>query len=108
VNQYFQYYRLRPEEASRNAAVAAYKTDADIIRQEHEFIRDDEADHTADASASARGKRWEAELAKKYWDRLYKEYALADTSRYREGQLGLRWRTEQEVCACSCEVCCIN
>jgi hypothetical protein len=25
---------------------------------------------------------------------LFKEYAIVDLARYREGQLGLRWRTE--------------
>lgn len=33
----------------------------------------------------------------KYYKKLFKEYALADLSRYREGKLGLRWRTEREV-----------
>jgi protein FRA10AC1 len=30
---------------------------------------------------------------------LFKEYALADMSRYKEGKIGLRWRTEREVIA---------
>ena len=29
--------------------------------------------------------------------RLFKEYAIADLSRYKEGAVGLRWRTEAEV-----------
>ena len=29
--------------------------------------------------------------------RLFKEYAIADLSRYKEGAVGLRWRTETEV-----------
>jgi protein FRA10AC1 len=28
---------------------------------------------------------------------LFKEYVLADMSRYEEGKVGLRWRTEKEV-----------
>jgi protein FRA10AC1 len=40
---------------------------------------------------------WEQRLAKRYWERLFKEYVVADLSRYREGDIGLRWRTEQEV-----------
>lgn len=39
----------------------------------------------------------EEKLAKHYWDRLYKEYAIADLSRYKERKLGLRWRSEREV-----------
>ncbi|CAM9306421.1 unnamed protein product, partial [Phaeothamnion confervicola] len=38
-------------------------------------------------------------MALKYYRRLYKEYALADLSRYTEGKVGLRWRTESEVIA---------
>lgn len=40
---------------------------------------------------------WERRLAKKYYDKLFKEYAIADLSRYEEGAVGLRWRTEREV-----------
>ena len=29
--------------------------------------------------------------------KLYKEYAIADLSRHREGKVGLRWRTQKEV-----------
>jgi len=36
-------------------------------------------------------------MAWKYYTRLFKEYALADLSRYTEGKIGLRWRTEAEV-----------
>ena len=36
-------------------------------------------------------------MALKYYQRLCKEYAICDLSRYREGAVGLRWRTEREV-----------
>lgn len=29
--------------------------------------------------------------------KLFKEYAIADLSRYKEGRVGLRWRTQEEV-----------
>lgn len=29
--------------------------------------------------------------------KLFREYAVADLSRYKEGKVGLRWRTQQEV-----------
>jgi hypothetical protein len=29
--------------------------------------------------------------------KLFKEYAIADLSRYRQGRVGLRWRTQREV-----------
>lgn len=55
--------------------------------------------------------RWRRRLAKKYYDKLFKEYALADLKHYKDGRIGFRWRTEQEVRAeagqCS-EVECIT
>jgi protein FRA10AC1 len=32
-----------------------------------------------------------AKLAKRYYDRLYREYCIADLSRYKESKIGLRW-----------------
>lgn len=59
-----------------------------MVRENHRFLwRDeDEEDMT-----------WEKELAKKYYDKLFKEYCIADLSRYKENKFGFRWRTEQEV-----------
>lgn len=36
-------------------------------------------------------------MAKRYVSKLFKEYALADLSRCKQGQVGLRWRVEREV-----------
>eukprot|EP00124_Ichthyophonus_hoferi_P001754 Ihof_evm4s101 gene=Ihof_evmTU4s101 len=64
------------------------KTDMDVIKDEHRFLwtSEDEVDLT-----------WEKQLAKKYYDKLYKEYCIADLSRYKDGQIGLRWRTKMEL-----------
>ena len=40
---------------------------------------------------------WEARLAKRYYEKLFKEYALADLSKYKEGRIAMRWRNEKEV-----------
>eukprot|EP00884_Botryococcus_braunii_P003073 jgi/Botrbrau1/12767/Bobra.0238s0006.1 len=64
------------------------KSDHEVLRQSYRFIRDGEDD--------AEGG-WEVQLAKLYYSRLFKEYAIADLSRYKEGKIGLRWRTEKEV-----------
>ena len=64
------------------------RTEHDAIRDHHRFLWD--ADDGVPLS-------WEQRLSKKYHARLFKEYALADMSRYREGAVGLRWRTETEV-----------
>lgn len=64
------------------------KTDMDVVRENHRFLwkEDDEEDMT-----------WEKELAKKYYDKLFKEYCIADLSRYKENKFGFRWRVENEV-----------
>uniref|UniRef100_A0A7N0RI81 Protein FRA10AC1 n=1 Tax=Kalanchoe fedtschenkoi TaxID=63787 RepID=A0A7N0RI81_KALFE len=64
------------------------RTDQDILRQGYRFIRTEEDD--MDTS-------WEQRLVKRYYDKLFKEYCIADMSRYKSGKIGLRWRTEKEV-----------
>ena len=41
----------------------------------------------------SRGKR----LAKKYYDKLFKEYCICDLSRWEEKQIAMRWRIDREV-----------
>ena len=78
-------------------------TDADALKSAHQFIWPEE-------EKSDRGRRqwggsenseadlpWEVRLARRYYKKLHREYALADMTRYKEGAVGLRWRTEQEV-----------
>ena len=36
-------------------------------------------------------------MARRYYQKLYKEYCIGDLSHYKTGQVGLRWRTEKEV-----------
>ncbi|XDV45036.1 hypothetical protein PO909_013210 [Leuciscus waleckii] len=64
------------------------KTDLDVVKENHRFLwrEEDEEDMT-----------WEQELAKKYYDKLFKEYCIADLSRYKENKFGFRWRIENEV-----------
>ncbi|XP_057822175.2 uncharacterized protein LOC131034640 isoform X1 [Cryptomeria japonica] len=64
------------------------KTDQDTLREAYRFIRSEEDD--LDSS-------WEQRLAKRYYDKLFKEYCIADMSKYKEGKIGLRWRVEKEV-----------
>ncbi|XP_060524093.1 protein FRA10AC1 homolog [Cylas formicarius] len=61
--------------------------DYDVIRQNHKFLW--ETDHTPCT--------WEEQFAKKYYDKLFKEYCISDLSRYKENKVALRWRTEKEV-----------
>eukprot|EP01068_Selenidium_serpulae_P006412 Selendium_serpulae@DN4376_c0_g1_i1.p1 len=67
--------------------VKRVKTDYDALRAHHKFLRSEE-----DEDGS-----WESKLARSYYSKLYKEYVIADFSRYRERKVGFRWRTETEV-----------
>ncbi|KAM6415434.1 protein FRA10AC1 homolog [Rhynochetos jubatus] len=86
VSDYILYYGGKIEDFKRSGAND--KTDLDVIRENHRFLwnEDDEAD-----------MNWEKRLAKKYYDKLYKEYCIADLSRYKENKFGFRWRHEKEV-----------
>lgn len=42
-------------------------------------------------------KSWDANLAKRYYDKLFKEYCIADLTHFEKNKIGLRWRTEHEV-----------
>ena len=65
-------------------------SDLAVLHSRHQFVRDDEADAKECSS-------WEVRMARKYYNLLYKEYAIADLSRFTEGKIGLRWRMEKEV-----------
>jgi protein FRA10AC1 len=65
--------------------------DIEALQRNHQFVRDDEQDE------KAMSRSWEVRMARKYYNRLFKEYAVGDFSRYREGKIGLRWRVEREV-----------
>ncbi|CAG5906396.1 unnamed protein product [Menidia menidia] len=86
VGDYILYYGGQMADFRRSASKD--KTDLDVLRENHRFLwkDEDEEDMT-----------WEKELAKKYYDKLFKEYCIADLSRYKENKFGFRWRTENEV-----------
>lgn len=66
----------------------SFKNDFDVLEENHQFLWDED---------EVEDEPWERKLAKRYYEKLFKEYCLADLSRYRENMLALRWRTEQEV-----------
>ncbi|KAM3912963.1 protein FRA10AC1 homolog [Leptodactylus fuscus] len=86
VNDYILYYggKLQDFQLPKGNR----KTDLDVIRENHRFLwqEEDEEDMT-----------WEKKIAKKYYDKLFKEYCIADLSRYKENKFGFRWRVEKEV-----------
>lgn len=62
------------------------KRDSDVIQENHRFLWEDEEATT-----------WEERLAKKYYDKLFKEYCISDLTYYKENKIALRWRIEKEV-----------
>jgi len=85
INDYVIFYG---KEAEYFKPTRPHKTDYDVLREEYRFIRTDEDNDDS---------QFEKRMSKKYYDKLFKEYCLADLSRYKHGQIGLRWRTEKEV-----------
>ncbi|XP_037546986.1 protein FRA10AC1 [Nematolebias whitei] len=86
VGDYILYYGGQMADFRRS--IAKDRTDLDVLREHHRFLwkDEDEEDMT-----------WEKELAKKYYDKLFKEYCIADLSRYKDNKFGFRWRMENEV-----------
>ncbi|XP_025907169.1 protein FRA10AC1 isoform X1 [Nothoprocta perdicaria] len=86
VSDYILYYGGKMEDFRRSSAND--KTDLDVIRENHRFLwrEHDEVD-----------MNWEKRLAKRYYDKLFKEYCIADLRRYKENKFGFRWRHEEEV-----------
>ena len=96
----------------------AGKSDYDILQENHKFIREPVEDDLSKWEVSCRdfclhapiprgrsgcicsslGHGWECgaqvRMAVKYYNKLFKEYCIADMSRYKTGQIGLRWRTQ--------------
>ncbi|XP_027355638.1 protein FRA10AC1 [Abrus precatorius] len=84
INDYVNFYgKERPSNIK-----LPIKTDQDTLREGYRFIRLEEDDMNPS---------WEQKLVKRYYDKLFKEYCLADMSQYKSGKIGLRWRTEKEV-----------
>jgi len=77
-------------------------TDWDFLRQEHRFLRAEQEQVAAGPDA------WATRMAMRYESKLFKEYALCDLSRYRTGQIGLRWRHKREVVEGKGETICGN
>ncbi|XP_064630819.1 protein FRA10AC1 homolog isoform X2 [Lineus longissimus] len=96
VNDYLQYYCGSREELKRDSS--RDKTDLDVIRENHQFLWEDEDEPDS----------WEKRLAKKYYDKLFKEYCITDLSRYKENQVAMRWRIEKEVIAGKGQFTCGN
>jgi protein FRA10AC1 len=91
LDDYDRFYGVGAAAAAARAGVirAPVADDMSTVRSTFRFLRSDEDDNELSA--------WEARLARRYYDKLFKEYCVADLSRYRERKIGLRWRTASEV-----------
>lgn len=84
-----EYVLKRPGDTKRLQQLdkSKWKTDKDVIYENMKFIwNEDEMPAT-----------WEERLAKKYYDKLFKEYCICDLSRYKENMIANRFRVEKEV-----------
>ncbi|CAB3411377.1 unnamed protein product [Caenorhabditis bovis] len=66
------------------------RTDYDVLKDNHKFV------WSAEDEANAE-KSWETRMAKRYYDKLFKEYCIVDLSLYKKNKIAMRWRTEKEV-----------
>ena len=89
VNDYMLYFPGATSRLTRDTS--RDKNDLDVIRENHRFLWDGE-DVRDDAQLS-----WGQTLAKKYAEKLFKEYCICDLSRYSENKVAMRWRTQNEV-----------
>lgn len=96
MTDYVRFYAEGKESGSREWPI---KTDLDTLRETYRFIRSEDDDSEGN---------WEQRLAKRYYDKLFREYCIADMSRYRESKIGLRWRGEKEVIAGKGQFICGN
>jgi len=86
INEYFLYYEGATKRFGRDDSKD--KTDYDIVKQNHRFLWDD---------VNIEDLSWEQKMAKKYYEKLFKEYCICDLSRYKENKVAMRWRTENEL-----------
>ncbi|GMR34357.1 hypothetical protein PMAYCL1PPCAC_04552 [Pristionchus mayeri] len=89
INLYYLCYEGASEKYFKEDT-SKYRTDYDVLKDNHRFLWDEEAEATAENS-------YETRLAKKYYDKLIKEYCICDLSRYKKNQVAMRWRTVAEV-----------
>lgn len=87
VNEYFYFYPGSTDQAFKRDT-SRDKTDYDVIKSNHRFLWENVQDSEL---------TWEQKLAKKYYEKLFKEYCICDVSRYKDNKVAMRWRTENEL-----------
>jgi len=77
--------------ANQPAPAPTQRTERDILVSHHRFL--------APPAGTAASASYETALVAAYDSKLYKEFVLVSLSRWREGLVAMRWRTEDEVMA---------
>ncbi|OZJ03900.1 hypothetical protein BZG36_03285 [Bifiguratus adelaidae] len=86
INDYYRFY-AKPDERPGKPPPRG-KTEYEILRETHKFVWDEEEE---------KALSWEQRLAKKYYSKLFKEYAICDLRYAKQGKIAMRWRIEKEV-----------
>jgi Folate-sensitive fragile site protein Fra10Ac1 len=74
VSSYLRYYGgSKPQPTN-------FRTERQLLEENHKFIRDD--DDRVDRDATV-----EKEIARKYYDKLFREFALVELGRWKEGMV---------------------
>ncbi|CAI5727260.1 unnamed protein product [Peronospora destructor] len=108
IRLYSTFTRRSNSIISNTSSIVSYKNqhlsqhDLVVLKQKFQFIRDDDDD------AEKGQTDWQIRMSVRYYQQLFREYALADLSRYKEGKIGLRWRTDMEVVAGTGQFSCGN
>ncbi|KAG9306631.1 hypothetical protein G9A89_004178 [Geosiphon pyriformis] len=90
INDYVLFYgRQNLAEIKNSQLSSAEKTELDILKENHQFLRS--------TTEIEEDLTWEQRIAKKYYNKLFKEYCIAELKYYKEGKIALRWRIEKEV-----------
>lgn len=92
VNNYLSYYGPKGRKAFRPDK-SNYKRDIDVVKENHKFLWENEEGE----ELTYKELPWEQRIAKKYWDKLFKEYAITDLTQYKKNRIAFRWRLEKEV-----------
>ncbi len=86
INDYFLYFDGATKELKRD--ITKDRNDLDVVRENHRFLWGDEEEEKL---------TWGQALAKRYYEKLFKEYCICDLSKYKENKVAMRWRTQDEV-----------
>jgi protein FRA10AC1 len=92
VARYLQVYERDGGKARQARLDSSTRNDWGVLKERHRFLRDEE-----EGGGSTSNNEYEDEVARRYYNHLFKEFAIADMKHYKSGNLSLRWRSEDDV-----------